>query len=197
MTHQPYSSHAEDTALIRAYRAGDEASFGILLNKHLGSIYSFVFQLVQDGAVAEDVAQETFIKVWRSLDRFDIEKPFRTWLFAIAKNTAYDWLKKKRALPFSAFATAEAEEPFEHIPDVEPLPDELLMREDAASEVQAAIAGLPEPYRSLIVLVYQEGFSLHESAEVLGESYNTVKSRHQRAVLRLRKQFPQAASEKQ
>jgi RNA polymerase sigma-70 factor (ECF subfamily) len=196
MVNQPYSSHAEDAALIRSYRAGDESSFSLLLNKHLKSIYSFIFQFVQDGAVAEDITQETFVKVWRHLDRFDMNKPFRTWLFAIAKNTTYDWLKKKRSIPFSAFSIDGADEPFENIPDTDPLPDELLAREDAAIEVREAIASLPEPYRPLITLVYQEGFSLHETAEILGESYNTVKSRHQRAVIRLRGYFVKGASEK-
>ena len=81
MIQRPYTSHAEDTALVEAYRSGDELAFKTLLEKHLGSIYAFVFQLVRDGAVAEDLAQETFVKVWRHLDRYDARKPFRTWLF--------------------------------------------------------------------------------------------------------------------
>lgn len=193
MIQRLYTSHAEDTALVEAYRSGDELAFKTLLEKHLGSIYAFVFQLVRDGAVAEDLAQETFVKVWRHLDRYDARKPFRTWLFAIAKNTAYDWLKKKRAVPFSAFLTDGAETPFENIPDSEPLPIELLMREDAAAEVNQALGRLTEHSRSLIVLVYQEGFSLHEAADILGEPYNTVKSRHQRAIRELRARLSSAS----
>ncbi|MFZ1627106.1 MAG: RNA polymerase sigma factor [Candidatus Moraniibacteriota bacterium] len=197
MVYQPYSSHEEDAVLVRAYRTGDEQSFALLLNKHLGAVYSFVFQLVQDRAAAEDVVQEVFVKAWRHLGRFDVTRPFRTWLFAIAKNSAYDWLKKKRAIPFSAFAIDEAEEPFENIPDTEPLPNELLIQEGVVHEVREAVACLHEPYRSLMVLVYQEGFSLHEASEVLGESYNTVKSRHQRAIARLRQRFTMDASKNQ
>lgn len=188
-----YSTHAEDVSLVERYRAGDEAAFKELLDKHLGSVYAFVFQLVRDRAAAEDVAQETFIKAWRHLGRYDTERPFRTWLFAIAKNTAYDWLKKKRSIPFSAFIDDnDSGAPFENIPDPEPLPTEFLMRADASVELVQVISQLPEKYRSLIALVYQEGFSLHEAAEVLGESYNTVKSRHQRGILELRKRLQNA-----
>lgn len=188
-----YSTHAEDASLVEGYRAGDEAAFKRLLDKHLGSVYAFVFQLVMDRAAAEDVAQETFIKAWRHLGRYDTGRPFRTWLFAIAKNAAYDWLKKKRSIPFSAFIDdIDSGAPFENIPDPEPLPTEFLMRADASAELAQVIGQLPEKYRSLIALVYQEGFSLHEAAEVLGESYNTVKSRHQRGILELRKRLKNA-----
>ncbi len=188
-----YSTHAEDVALIEEYRSGDEAAFKKLLDKHLGSVYAFVFQLIRDRASAEDVAQETFIKAWRHLGRYDTNRPFRTWLFAIAKNAAYDWLKKKRSIPFSAFADdTEGGKPFENIPDTEPLPVEFLMRADAAAQLDRVIGQLSEKYRSLIALVYQEGFSLHEAADVLGESYNTVKSRHQRGIAELRKRLKNA-----
>ncbi len=188
-----YSTHAEDVAFVERYRNGDKTAFKSLLDKHLGSVYAFVFQLTRDRAAAEDIAQETFIKAWRHLGRYDVARPFRTWLFAIAKNTAYDWLKKKRSIPFSAFVdVADGGIPFENIPDPEPLPTEFLMRADASAELAEVIRQLPEKYRSLIALVYHEGFSLHEAAEVLGESYNTVKSRHQRGILELRKRLKNA-----
>lgn len=186
MIHQPYTSHAEDAQLIVEYRSGDEFAFKALIEKHTDSVYAFIFQMVRDPASAEDVVQETFVKVWRHLGRYDRKKPFRTWLFAIAKNTAYDWLKKKRAIPFSAFINDGDETPFESLPDEELLPDQLLMREDAASEVNRVFGQLSGQYRALIVLVYQEGFSLHEAADILGEPYNTIKSRHRRAIRQLR-----------
>ncbi|TXH06893.1 MAG: RNA polymerase sigma factor [Candidatus Moraniibacteriota bacterium] len=191
---KPDSNYTEDTVLIEAYRSGNEAAFKQLLDKHIGSVYAFVFQLLRDRTVAEDIVQETFIKAWRHLDRYDTARPFRTWLFAIAKNAAYDWLKKKRSLPFSAFVDdTDGSVPFESIPDLEPLPDEFLMRADASTELAVVIAALPEKYRALIALVYQEGFSLHEAAEILQEPYNTVKSRHQRSILELRNRLKGAS----
>ncbi len=179
--------HTEDSQLVLAYRSGDEHAFKTLLEKHLGSVYAFVFHLVRDPASAEDITQETFVKAWRSLNRYDVKKPFRTWLFAIAKNSAYDWLKKKRAVPFSAFVQEGDDKPFENIPDGELLPDELLMREDVVTQVRHSLDLLTTSHRALIALVYLEGFSLHEVADILGEPYNTVKSRHQRAIVELRR----------
>lgn len=179
--------HTEDSQLVLAYRSGDEHAFKTLLEKHLGSVYAFVFHLVRDPASAEDITQETFVKAWRSLNRYDVKKPFRTWLFAIAKNSAYDWLKKKRAIPFSTFVQEGDDKPFEDIPDGELLPDELLMREDVVTQVRHSLDLLTTSHRALIALVYLEGFSLHEVADILGEPYNTVKSRHQRAIVELRR----------
>lgn len=186
------SSGLEDRRLIESFRAGDDESFALLVRKHTGSVYAFLYRMVQDQSVAEDLVQETFLKVWKSFARYDETKPFRTWLFAIAKNNAYDWLKKKRALPFSAFA--DEDEPFENEPDRELLPDELLFREETAREFDQILSKLSEKYRALLVLVYQEGFSLHEVAEILKEPYNTVKSRHQRAVRQLRVFLLEAAA---
>lgn len=183
-----------DRELIEDFRSGNERAFQSLVEKHAGSVYAFLYRMVQDRTAGEDLVQETFIKVWKHLARFDTDKPFRTWLFAIAKNSAYDWLKKKKPLPFSAFSGADETEPFADEPDTEPLPDELIFREEAAHELDRVLAELPEKYRSLIVLVYQDGFSLHEAAEVSGESYNTIKSRHQRAMKQLRALLGDAAS---
>lgn len=176
----------DDGALIEDFRLGNDVAFQMLLEKHTGSVYAFLYRMVQDRVAAEDLVQETFIKVWKHLARFDTAKPFRTWLFAIAKNAAYDWLKKKKSLPFSAFASDGKEEPFADEPDDGLLPDELFFREESAHELDRVLAELPEKHRSLIVLIYQEGFSLHEAAEISGESYNTVKSRHQRAIRQLK-----------
>lgn len=189
------SSGLEDRRLIESFRAGDDESFALLVRKHTGSVYAFLYRMVRDQSVAEDLVQETFLKVWKSFTRYDETKPFRTWLFAIAKNNAYDWLKKKRALPFSAFA--DEDEPFENEPDRELLPDELLFREEIAREFDQILSKLSEKYQALLILVYQEGFSLHEVAEILKEPYNTVKSRHQRAVRQLRVFLLEAAASKE
>ncbi len=182
-----HSSGLEDRNLVESFRSGDDESFAILVRKHTGSVYAFLYRIVQDQSAAEDLAQVTFMKAWKSLDRFDETKPFRTWLFAIAKNNAYDWLKKKRPLPFAAFDFSDdQEEPFADLASEELLPDAILHRADAAHVLEDVLDKLPEKYRALITLVYQEDFSLHEAADILGESYNTVKSRHQRAIQRLR-----------
>lgn len=182
----------DESSLITASQAGDDQAFESLVSWYLRPVYAFVLSIVRDVPTAEDIVQETWIKAWKHLGRFDTSKSFKTWIFAIAKNTAYDALKKKKALPFAAFAEDEEEDKeswAERIADEEPLADELLMREDAVRLLEEKLDGLPGDFRQILVMHYQEDFSLSEIAEILGEPYNTIKSRHGRAIKSLKKAF--------
>ncbi|MFA5872156.1 MAG: sigma-70 family RNA polymerase sigma factor [Parcubacteria group bacterium] len=200
----------EDKILVEKYLYGDEESFEILMQRHLKPIFNFAYRLSRNRQAAEDISQDTFIKVWKNLHKFDPErgylkasqdtqgeKPasyrtagsgsgFKTWLFAIAKNTAFDYLKKKKDLPFAAFREEEDSDGFENIKAEETLADEVLERKDLAREISAKIGEIPDPYRIILVLHYKEDFSLHEISEILGKPYNTIKSYHRRAILRLK-----------
>ena len=188
-----------DITLIEASRSGDGQAFEMLLSRYLRPVYAFVLSLTHDVSMAEDVTQETSIKVWKHLNRFDASKSFKTWIFTIAKNTAYDALKKKRAIPFAAFLEDEEGEDnwSERVIDEAPLPDEMLMRADAVQRLEEKLETLSEGFAQILRLHYQEDLSLQEIAEILGEPYNTIKSRHSRAIQRLRRVFLEdAASEK-
>ncbi len=177
----------DDLGLITYSLRGDDAAFRRLLERHLSSVHAFVFQIVRDRVMADDIVQETFIKVWTHLARFDKTRSFKTWLFIIAKRTAFDFCKKNnRTVPFSSFADEEGKTGFEEMDDESMLPDELLERKDIAVSVDRALGSLPESSRSILILAYKEDFSLREIADILGESYNTVKSRHNRAIKRLK-----------
>lgn len=182
-----------ESALIRASRSGDDQAFEGLILRYIRPVYAFALSITHDVPMAEDVTQETCIKAWKHLDGFDTSRSFKTWIFAIAKNTAYDALKKKQALLFSAFAEADEDDSREswadRIADEEPLADELLIREDTAHLLGEKLAGLPEDFRRILELRYREDFSLSEIAEILDEPYNTIKSRHGRAILSLKKAF--------
>ena len=90
-----------DEQLVWDYLKSDEKSLELLIRRYLKPIYSFVYRYVGKAHDADDVTQDVFVKVWRNLKKFDREKSFKTWIFAIAKNTAFDHLKKKKAIPFS------------------------------------------------------------------------------------------------
>src|SRR5665648_335509 len=124
------NTNKEDVLLVEACLRGDATAFKILLDKHLKSIYGFLYYLVKDSSQVEDLAQETFIKVWKNLHKFDQRKSFKTWLFAIAKNTALDFLKKKKTTPFSFFEDEEGSNKLENISEDAILPDEILERKD-------------------------------------------------------------------
>ncbi|MBP9727881.1 MAG: sigma-70 family RNA polymerase sigma factor [Candidatus Moranbacteria bacterium] len=183
-----------DEQLVRAYLDGEETAFTVLVDRYMKHLFHFIRQLVTDSAVAEDIVQETFLKVWKNLHRFDGEKSFKTWIFAIAKNTAYDALKKKKALPFSVFMDEEGKSVLEQVPDKGLGIEEVLDQEATAQELTRKLATLTPLYRTLLVLHYQEYFTLHEIALIFGEPYNTIKSRHQRALRALKEAFLSRAS---
>lgn len=179
-----------DEQLIANYKAGNEEAFVVLLDRYMKPLYGFALQMVRESEVAEDIVQEAFIKVWKHLDRFDQNKSFKTWIFAITKNTAFDSLKKRKTLPFSLFQNEEGESVLENISDGSPHPEEILDREATAHDLEEKLATLSPTYQILLHLHYRVGFSLHEVSHILGVPYNTIKSRHKRALEGLRKTFP-------
>lgn len=172
--------------IVEKIISGDEESFAEIVKIYLNQIYNFVYRLTGDRDAAEDLTQETFVKCWKNLKRFDQNKSFKTWLFTIAKNTAFDWLKKKKEIPFSTFTDEEGENWLENVADENILPDEILERANLAEELDEILQKLPPHYRAILLLHYKEDFSLHEISEILGEPYNTIKSRHQRGLGKLR-----------
>lgn len=177
----------EDSLLVEVCLGGDELAFKKLLDKYLQPIHNFLYYLVRDRIQAEDLAQETFVKVWKNLRRFDQEKSFKTWLFAIAKNTALDFLKKKKTTPFSFFSDEDGNNKLENIPENAILPDEILERKDIEAEMEKALSQIPEKYSVILTLHYKEDFSLAEIAQILDRPYNTIKAYHQRALTKLKK----------
>ena len=174
--------------LIENYFKGDEKSLEILIGKCLKPIYSFIYRYVGNAQEAEDITQDVFVKVWRNLKRFDREKSFKTWIFSIAKNTAIDFLKKKRTMQFSDFENERGESTIlEKFIDSSPLPNELLERKDLMGTLAKAIGKLLPKYRMVLFLRYNDHFTFQEIAESLGEPLNTVKSRYRRGLIMLKK----------
>jgi RNA polymerase sigma-70 factor, ECF subfamily len=176
-----------DNHLVEKILDGDDEAFAEIVKKYLRPVYNFVYRFIWDGDIAEDLTQITFVKVWENLKRFDKSKNLRTWIFTIAKNTTFDWLKKKKELPFSGFADEEGNNALENISGDEDLPGEIMERRDLKDEIDKVLQKMPPHYRALLLLHYKEDFSLAEIAEILDEPYNTVKSRHARGLARLKK----------
>lgn len=177
---------SEDKRIIEEFLKGNEDAFNILVNRYLKSVYNFLFQLVRDIPVCEDLTQETFVKAWKNIKKFDTEKSFKTWIFTIAKNTAYDYFKKKKTIPFSNFINEDGNNRLDNVAENNILPDEILARKDIAKEMEEKLKEIPEKYRIILTLRYKEDFSLLEISEILKVPYNTVKSGHSRALGKLR-----------
>jgi RNA polymerase sigma-70 factor (ECF subfamily) len=176
-----------DEQLISDCLFGDADALQELIGRYLRPIYGFIFRLVKLPE-AEDITQEVFIKAWQNLKKFDKNKSFKVWIFTIAKNTALDWLKKKKSVPFSAYDLESGENVLENtLEDLAPLPDEIADKKQAAEKLTEAVSALDAKYRAVLSLYYNNGFTFEEIAGVLKEPLNTVKSRHRRAVIYLRK----------
>lgn len=177
-----------DEQLVADYLKGDKKALEVLVAHYLKPIYNFVYRFTVDTQEAEDITQEVFIKTWRNLKKFDQNRKFKTWIFAITKNSCLDWQKKKRAIPFSALDNKREELPFaETIKDSLLIPNELLERKDLAVTLNKAIESLSLKYRTVLFLRYNDHFTFREIAETLEEPINTVKSRHRRGIASLKR----------
>lgn len=176
-----------DEQLITDYLKNDEKALEILIGRYLKPIYSFIHHFVGNGQEAEDITQEVFIRIWRNLKKFNPEYKFKTWIFAIAKNACFDWQKKKKAIPFSVLNNEKELSFSENIKDTAPLPNELFEKQDIAATINKALESLSSKYRMVLFFRYNHHFTFREIAETLEESINTVKSRHRRGIVLLKK----------
>ena len=177
----------DDKKIIENFLAGDEQAFSVLVKKYLDNLYNFVMIFMGERMAAEDVVQETFVKAWKNMKSFDKSKNFKTWLFTIGKNTAMDFLKKKKAMPFSFFENDEGISPFENIVDENELIDQVLAEDEDGEKLWKALKKIKDKYRLILELCYREDMTLAEISEVLEIPYNTLKSQHGRALLALKK----------
>jgi len=179
-----------DQQLVALYFKGKRNALEFLISRYIGPLYGFVFQFAKNSADAQDITQETFIKVWRNLKKFDRKKSFKSWLYVIAKNTAIDFLRQKRHITLSGFNSAGDEASvFESIPDPAPLPPEIWDRQDLALEVDKILNQLPFNYKLVIIMHYIDQLTFQEISDILNKPLNTVKSQHLRAISHLRAFF--------
>jgi RNA polymerase sigma-70 factor (ECF subfamily) len=176
-----------DKQLAGEALSGDKKSLEVLIGRYLKPLYGFVYRMTEGSHDTEDIVQEAFVKAWKKLKSFDPEKSFKVWVFAIAKNTAIDHLRKKKHLSFAEFDDEEGknwiEETFE---DSAPLPPELFERKQLKRELGDAMGKLSAKSRMAVLLHYQDGMTFGEIGEVLGEPLDTVKSRVRRALMALK-----------
>ena len=144
----------DDNKLIESYFNGDEQSFSILVKKYLDSVYSFAYIYVKDGSIAEDITSDVFLKVFKNIKKFDKNKKFKTWIFEITKNTALDYIKKKKDINFSSIELDNNKEDcFENLIEDEILDSfdivNLVSRLDDEFDVKITPADLiPENFKS-------------------------------------------------
>lgn len=174
--------------LVTQYHKGDERAFAELVQRTLGLVYGICLRYLQNRSDAEDASQETFVKIWSNVKKFSVDRNFETWAAHIAKNTCLDVLRKKKIIPFSAFINASGDNILaEVLPSNQPEPGQLTDRSLMARILNAAIHTLPPRHQKVLFLYYADGLNFREIAEHLKQPLHTIKSRHRRAVISLKK----------
>jgi len=177
----------QDAELIEASRNGKDEAFRELMTRYMGPIFNFSRQYSKSDEDAEDITQDTFFKAWRHIKRFDSSKAFKPWLYAIARNTALDHLKRKRASSFSELDGDDSEILFaDTLEDKEPTPGDMFEQRELAAEVAESLKELHPDHRSVLLMHYREELTFIEIAEIMNKPMNTVKSWHRRALTKLK-----------
>lgn len=159
-----------ETELILKARDGDRNAFNELVRVHAQGVMNVIYRMCGDAQIAEDAAQETFIRAWSHLGSFRVDSSLRNWLYRIALNAATDMLRReKHILPndMDDFSFA----------DPQPGPEGVYLQEERTALVQAAIQSLPDASRAVLVLKEYEGLSYREIADALDIPIGTVMSR--------------------
>jgi len=175
-----------DHALLEATRVGDEDAFAQLVSRYRNQITSYIYRMTSDYDGAVDLAQETFVRVFRAADRYQTNYAFSTYIYRIATNLAISELRKRKRRRLVSltgfFQSKEGAEPQEFNPaDTKPLIDCEMVDAERRQAVQRAISTLQEKYRAPLILRDVEGRSYEEIAGILKTSEGTVKSRISRA----------------
>jgi RNA polymerase sigma-70 factor (ECF subfamily) len=177
----PEPGEIPDHDLVRRSQAGDSRAFDQLVTRYRGRIYAMTYHMIQNETEAWDLAQEAFIKAWRALPRFKMDSAFYTWLYRIAHNVTYDWLRKKRIQGDGEFDDERTEHRVaagaETAPHGEAAPDEALRHAELGRRIRAALGQLSEDHRQVIVMREIEGLSYEEIAAAVPCSLGTVMSR--------------------
>jgi RNA polymerase sigma-70 factor (ECF subfamily) len=180
------SDPTSDHALLEATRTGDEDAFAELVGRYRNQITSFIYRMTNDYDGAVDLAQETFVRVFRAADRYQTSYAFSTYIYRIASNLAISELRKRKRRRLVSltgfFQSKDGAEPQEFNPaDSRPLADVELVDAERRQAVQRAICTLPDKYRAPLILRDVEGKSYEEISRILQTSEGTVKSRISRA----------------
>lgn len=173
----------EDRRLIDLALQGDEKAYELLLNRYRNLVYSIMFKMVRNAQEAEDLTQEAFMKAFNSLETFNEEFAFSTWLMKIASNNCIDFLRKRKLKTYSIHDPIQyKDEKIEiDLPDQGPSPERSLLQVERRRMIEEAINKLPERYRYVIILRHKEEKSYEEISDILNLPLGTVKAQIFRA----------------
>jgi len=181
-----------DQEIVALARAGEEAAYRELIRRYERPLFSLLFRMVRDRELAEDLAQETFVKALNAIESYRPEFKFSSWIFKIANNAAIDHLRRRELDTLSLEGSPQAETPEAieatalQIGGRQESPLAEVEARELGGQIEAAIAQLRPEYRSCILLRHVEGWAYEEIAEILNLPLGTVKTYIHRARNELR-----------
>ncbi|MGY6522158.1 MAG: RNA polymerase sigma factor [Mongoliitalea sp.] len=181
----------KDSDLIRQYRSGSEHAFEQLVNKYKSRVYTTIYLIVKDQAIAEDLLQDVFVKVVQTLnaDGYNEEGKFQPWLMRIAHNLAIDHFRKRKRYP--TILMEDGSNVFNTMEFAERTIEEIRIQEDTTQLVRRLIDELPETQKEVLIMRHYMDMSFQEIAEQTGVSINTALGRMRYALMNLRKMMKQ------
>ena len=184
---QPPQHAQGETALIRRCCEGDRFCFDGLVGRYASRVYNIAYRITGNPEDAEDAAQETFVRAFRSMKKFRFQCEFATWLYRIAVNASLDELKRRKRRPaaFSSLKQDDEDLDPQHAAQ-EPEVQETLQERERQAVILRALNALPSHYRVVLTLYDIQGHSYQEIAEITNTPVGTIKSRLNRARLALR-----------
>lgn len=181
------SSKITDKNLVTQYIQGNEACLEMLINRHKDRIFTTIILIVKDSYIAEDLFQETFIKIIKNLKKgkYNEEGKFLPWAIRIARNMAIDYFRKMKRMP--TITGSDGEDVFRKIKLAVDNREEQMIRHEKESMVRAVINKLPEEQRQVLILRHYGDLSFKEIAAMTGVSINTALGRMRYALNNMRK----------
>ena len=166
-----------DAQLMLRVREGDESSFALLLERHRTPVVNFLHRMVQNRAVSEELAQEVFLRVYRSRASYEPTAKFTTWLFRIATHLALNWIRDRQKEHRHESLSEELIEGVERqVPDRQPSIEQAMIYEVRLQEVRNAIEALPEKQRAAVLMHKYQGLDYSQISGALNCTESAVKS---------------------
>jgi RNA polymerase sigma-70 factor (ECF subfamily) len=182
---------AGDSDLIARAAGGDPSAFQALVERHRVMVYRVAYQFAGNHHDAEDIAQDVFIKVYRSLERFRRDSQLSSWMYRIVMNACIDHRRRRTSAGMTAF-TDEAEQKMLNAPEEAPGPEACAYAGELGHVLEAEVGRLPDGQRIVFVMRHHQGMKLCEIAAALGLAEGTVKRQLHAAVHRLRQALTRA-----
>jgi RNA polymerase sigma-70 factor, ECF subfamily len=176
-----------DAAFVAKARGGDSYAFGVLVERHGRSLFRLAYRMTGNEQDAEDVVQESFLRAYRQLDRFDDRASFGTWMYRIATNCSLDLVRLRKRRNQSPVAAEEPGEAVPELPSLAPSPERIALSGEVRERLAAAMNQLSETERAAFVLRHFEGLRLEQISQVLECQPGAAKHSVFRAVQKLRR----------